>query len=349
MTLPFTHHVLLLKKFGSPDEFVVVERPVPEPAAGEVLVKVLAASVQFTDVILRKGRYPDLKDKPPLVLGYDLVGEVVGVGPGVHAVSIGQRVADLTTTGSYAQYRTLRVDRLTIVDPALDPGEATTLVLSWMIAYQLLHRDARVQKGQRLLVIGASGAVGQALVVLGKLAGCEVWGAAHDRHADLIRALGATHVDSDNSDFAKVLPNGFDVVFDGIGEGGFSRAWRAVGEQGRLSAYGFSAGVKSNAPLALVGFWLAKLWWWNKFSGARKASFVSITALRTKHPEWFIADLGTLLGMLARGEIKPRVAERIGLDAVADAHLRLERGGLEGKIVLVPDPTGEARASMRTA
>ena len=310
----------------------------PHPGAGEVLVKVLAASVQYTDVILRKGRYPDLKDKPPIVLGYDLVGEVVLAGPGVHAVAAGQRVADLTMTGSYAQYRTLKADRVVVVDPDLDAGEATTLVLSWMIAYQLLHRDARVHEGQKLLVIGAAGAVGQALVVLGRLAGCDVWGAARARHADLVRTLGATHLDSDQADFAKVLPAGFDVVFDGIGENGFSRAWRAVGERGRLSAYGFSAGVKSNAPLALVGFWLAKLWWWNRFSGARRASFVSITSLRNQHPDWFVADLGALLGMLARGEIKPRVAERIGLDAVAGAHLRLEHGGLEGKIVLVPNP-----------
>lgn len=337
MTLPSTHRVLLLQKFGGPDGFAVIERPMPEPGVGEVLVKVLAASVQFTDVILRKGRYPDLKDKPPLVLGYDVVGEVMKLGPGVHQLSIGQRVADLTMTGSYAQYRTVKADRVTVVDAALDAAEATTLVLSWMIAYQLLHRDARVARRQRLLVIGAGGSVGQALVVLGKLAGCEVWGAAHARHAELVRTLGATHVDSDQADFAKVLPEGFDVVFDGIGENGFSRAWRAVGERGHLSAYGLSAGVKSNTPPPLVGLWFAKLWWWNKFSGPRTASFVSITSLRKKHPDWFTADLGALLGMLARGEIKPRVAERIGLDAVADAHHRLERGGLEGKIVLVPN------------
>jgi NADPH2:quinone reductase len=337
MTLPSTQRVLLLQKFGGPDGFAVVERPMPEPGVGEVLVKVLAASVQFTDVIMRKGRYPDLKDKPPLVLGYDLVGEVVKVGPGVRAPAIGQRVADLTMTGSYAQYRTLKADRVTVVDAALDVGEATTLVLSWMIAYQLLHRDAHVQKDKKLLVIGAAGAVGQALVVLGRLAGCEVWGAAHARHAELVRTLGATHIDSDQADFAKVLPERFDVVFDGIGEHGFSRSWRAVGPRGRLCAYGFSAGVKNNASLALVGLWLAKLWWWNKFSGTRTTSFVSITALRQEHPDWFVADLGTVLGMLARGDIKPRVAEHIGLGAVADAHLRLERGGLEGKIVLVPN------------
>lgn len=111
----------MLDKFGGPEEFAVVERPVPEPGPGEVLVKVLAASVQFTDVLLRKGHYPDLKEKPPLVLGYDLVGEVVKVGSDVASPSVGQRVADMTVTGSFAQYRTLKAGRTTIVDAALDP------------------------------------------------------------------------------------------------------------------------------------------------------------------------------------------------------------------------------------
>ena len=86
-----------------------------------------------------------------------------------------------------------------------------------------------------------------------------------------------------------------------------------------------------------LGFWLAKLWWWNAFSGGRSTSFYSITTMRRKHPDWFVTDLGQLLGMLKRGEILPRVAERIGLDAVADAHMRIERGGLVGKIVLMPN------------
>jgi NADPH:quinone reductase-like Zn-dependent oxidoreductase len=337
MVLPAQQRVVLLHKFGGPDGLAVVERPVPEPGTGEVLVKVLAASVQFTDVMLRKGQYPDLKAKPPLVLGYDLVGEVVKVGPGVVSPAVGQRVADLTMTGSYAQYRTLKVDRVAVVDAALDPAQATTVTLSWMTAYQLLHRDARVQKGQRLLVIGAAGAVGQALVALAKVAGCEVWGAARGRHADLVRALGATYLDSDRADYSDALTGGFDAAFDGIGEQGFSRTWRALGPRGHLSAFGVSSGIQRNASILRLGFWLAKLWWWNAFSGGRSTSFYSITTMRRKHPDWFVADLGQLLGMLKRGEILPRVAERIGLDAVADAHMRIERGGLEGKIVLMPN------------
>lgn len=335
--IPSTQSVLILRKFGGPDGFAVVERPVPEPRAGEVLVKVLAASVQFTDVMLRKGQYPNLKEKPPLVLGYDLVGEVVKVGPDVTSPSVGQRVAEMTVTGCYAQYRTLEAGSTTIVDAALDPAEVAALVLSWMTAYQLLHRDARVRKGQKLLVVGAAGAVGQALVVLGTLAGCEVWGAVRARHADLVRALGATHLDSDGTDYAKALPGGFDVAFDGIGEQGFSRTWRALGARGHLSAFGVSDAIRRNVSLVRVGPWFAKLWWWNRFSGGRSASFFSITTARKKHPDWFAADLAQLLGMLKRGEIKPRVAERVALGAVADAHARIERGGLDGKIVLIPN------------
>jgi NADPH2:quinone reductase len=100
MTTPSRQTVLVLEKFGGPEHLTVVDRPVPEPGPGEVLVRILAASVQFTDVMLRKGRYPDLKDKPPLVLGYDLVGEIVQLGAGVAGLGLGQRVADLTTTGS---------------------------------------------------------------------------------------------------------------------------------------------------------------------------------------------------------------------------------------------------------
>jgi len=336
LVLPALQRVLMLHAFGGPEGFAVVEQPVPEPGSGEVLVKVLAASVQFTDIIIRKGQYPDLKDKPPIVLGYDLVGEVVKVGPDVTSPAVGQRVAEMTITGSYAQYRTLKAAHVAAVDAALDPAEATSVILSWTTAYQLLHRNAHVKRGQRLLVIGAAGAVGQALVVLGNLAGCEVWGAGRAGHAEVVRALGAAPVDSDVADFGQLMPGNFDVVFDGVGERGFSRAWAAVGPRGHLSGFGFSAGVQRNVSIARLGLWLAKLWWWNTFSRGRSAGFYSITSTRTRHPDWFVADLAELLDMLRGGEIKPRIAERISLDEVAAAHTRIERGGLDGKIVLVP-------------
>jgi NADPH:quinone reductase len=136
-------------------------------------------------------------------------------------LQLGDRVADLTVVGSNAAYRTLRADRLTRVPAGLDAAEAAALILSWTTAYQLLYRAARVQRGQRVLVHGAAGGVGQALLALGRLAGLELWGTARGEHAALIRELGATPIDYQREDFTRVLPDGLDVVFDGIGEDGF--------------------------------------------------------------------------------------------------------------------------------
>ena len=116
-------------------------------------------------------------------------GKIDQLGDGVRGFQVGDRVADLTVVGSNAAYRTLRADRLARVPAGLDAAEAATLILSWTTAYQLLHRVARVQRGQRVLVHGAAGAVGQALLALGRLAGLELWGTAHGAHAALIREL----------------------------------------------------------------------------------------------------------------------------------------------------------------
>jgi NADPH2:quinone reductase len=125
-------------------------------------------------VVIRRHLYPQtMRRRPPFVPGYDAVGEIDQLGDGVSGFQLGDRVADLTVLGSNAAYRTLRADRLTRVPAGLEPAEAATLILSWTTAYQLLHRAARVQRGQRVLVQGAAGAVGQALLVLGRLADLE--------------------------------------------------------------------------------------------------------------------------------------------------------------------------------
>ena len=183
-------------------------------------------------------------------MGYDVVGEIDQLGDGVSGFQLGDRVADMTVVGSNAAYRTLRADRLTRVPAGVDAAEAATLILSWTTAYQLLHRAARVQRGQRVLVHGAAGAVGQALLVLGRLAGLELWGTARGEHAALIRELGATPIDYQREDFTRVLPGGFDVVFDGIGEDGYRRSFAALKRGGLLCAYrllGGRAGAASHA------------------------------------------------------------------------------------------------------
>lgn len=326
-----------LSHYGGPEELEVVDLPLPMPGAGEVRVRVLASSLNYTEVLIRRHLYPQTAAlRLPFVMGYDVVGEIDQLGEGVTHFELGDSVADMTVVGSNATYCLLRADRLTLVPPEVDPAEAATLILSWMTAYQLLHRAAKVKPGQRVLVHGAAGAVGQALLALGKLAGLEMWGAARGEHTALIREFGATPIDYQAEDFTRVLPGGFDVVCDGIGEDGYRRSFAALKPGGLLVAIGYSAGVKEKQGLLGILVRIARLYLWRWLPGGKRAFFYSINVMRARHPEWFKEDLEYLFGRLIAGSIAPRVAERISFDKVADAHRRLEQGGLKGKIVLCP-------------
>jgi NADPH:quinone reductase-like Zn-dependent oxidoreductase len=337
MTEPH-NRVVQVRRFGGPDELEVVDAPLPTAGRGEVRVCVLASGVEYTDVVIRRHLYPQtMLRRPPFVMGYDVVGEIDQLGDGVRGFQVGDRVADLTVVGSNAAYCTLRTDCLARVPAGVDAAEAAALILSWTTAYQLLHRAARVQRGQRVLVQGAAGAVGQALLVLGRMAGLELWGTARGAHAALVRELGATPIDYQREDFTRVLPDGFDVVFDGIGEDGYRRSFAALKRGGLLCAYGYTAGVQAQRRLLTILTWMARLYLWSWSPGGKRVRVYSINVMRARHPAWFREDLERLFGLLATRAIRPRVAERISLDEVAEAHRRLEAGGLEGKLVLCPD------------
>src|SRR5215468_11603344 len=182
------NRVVQVTRFGGPDGLEVVDAPLPTAGRGEVRVRVLASSLNYTEVLIRRHLYPQtMRLRPPFVMGYDVVGEIDQIGDDVSGFQIGDRVADLTVVGSNAAYRTLRAKDLARVPTGVDVAAAAALILSWTTAYQLLHRSARARPGQRVLVQGAAGAVGQALLVLGKLAGLEVWGTARGEHASLVR------------------------------------------------------------------------------------------------------------------------------------------------------------------
>src|SRR5688572_9748338 len=178
------NRVVQVRHFGGPEGLEVVDAPMPTAGRGEVRVRVLASGMEYTDVVIRRHLYPQtMLRRPPFVLGYDVVGEIDQLGSGVSGFQLGDRVADMTVVGSNARYRTLRAAHLARVPAGVDAAEAAALILSWTTAYQLLHRAARVKRGQRVLVHGAAGAVGQALLVLGNLAGLELWGTARSGHA----------------------------------------------------------------------------------------------------------------------------------------------------------------------
>jgi NADPH:quinone reductase len=262
-----------------------VDARLPIAGPGQVRVRVLASGLEYTDTLIRRHLYPQTASRrPPLVMGYDVIGEIDQLGNGVSGFQLGDRVADMTVLGSNAAYRTLQASYLIPVPASVDAAEAATLVLSWMTAYQLLHRAAKVQRAQSVLVHGAGGAVGQALLVLGSMAGSQLWGGAHGRHASLIRELGATPIDYQREDFVRVLPGGFDVVFDGIGEDGYRRSFAALKPGGLLCAYGYSAGVQGQRRMLTMLMWIARLYLWRWLPGGRRAFFYSINAMRLQHP-----------------------------------------------------------------
>jgi len=332
------NRTIQLTCFGGPDCLKVVETPIPVPAPGELRVRVLASSINYTEVLIRKHLYPQTSGmKPPFVMGYDVVGEVDSLGEGVSRFRIGDRVAAMTVTGSNADYRILTErDVITPVPHELDPAEAATLILSWMTAYQLLHRSAKVRRGQRVLVHGAAGAVGQALLVLGNLAGLELWGAVRSGHETLIRQLGATPIDYGTQDFATVVPGGFDVIFDGIGEDAYRHSLQALSRNGLLIAIGFSAGVQAKQGMFRILVGIGLLYLRQLLPAGKRARFFSINAMQFRHPQWYVEDLTQLFTLLQNGEIHPQVAERISFDRVAEAHRRIEQGGTVGKVILCP-------------
>ncbi|MEM7142095.1 MAG: medium chain dehydrogenase/reductase family protein [Actinomycetota bacterium] len=328
-----------ITRFGGPEVLELVEETtLPEPGPGEVRVRVLAAGVAFTDTLVREGSYPDVKDEPPFTPGYDMVGVVDALGDGVDGVVLGQKVADLTVIGAYSEYLCCAADRLVPVPDALDAADATALILSYVTAYQLLHRVAEVEAGQRVLVHGAGGAVGTAALQLGRLAGVELIGTASAGKRAHVEALGAAVIDYRSEDFvervAQLAPDGVDVVLDGVGPQNARRSVRALRPGGRLVLFGASGGDMGSlgGKLRLAANSIGLLV--RSVFTRRKLAFYSIASLRSKQPDWFREDLTALFDLAARGELTPAIGRRLGLDEIVEAHELIDAFAVEGKIVV---------------
>src|SRR5437867_9983373 len=201
--------------YGGPEVLQVVEEGDPRPGPGEVRVRVLAAGVSFSDALLRAGVYLG-GPKPPFTPGYELVGIVEELGPGCSRLREGDRVAVLTVWGADAERVCVPDPYAVEVPENLDPAEVVSLVLPYMTAYQLLHRVARVKSRETVLVHGAAGRVGTAVLELGALAGLRLYGIASARDRGAVELLGAVAIDHRNEDFVacvRALPErGVDVV-----------------------------------------------------------------------------------------------------------------------------------------
>ena len=328
---------VIITEFGGPDVMKVVEEAaLPEPAANEVRIKVQATSACFTDTMVRKGVYFDLKEKPPLSPGYDLVGVVDKLGTDVSTLKVGQTVADLTVWGAYTEYICRAEKTLVPVPDGLDPAEAVSLVLSYVTAYQMLHRSAKVQRGQTVLIHGAGGAVGTALLELGKLLDLKMYGTATQSKHDLITNLGGIPIDYQSEDFLERVGEGsMDAAFDAIDMDNFKRSFKSLKKGGTFVAYGFynnSMGKGGSVPL---DYMRVKLW--DMLPNGRSSTFYSIGTLHKEHLDWYREDLAALFELLAESKIKPAIERRMKLTEAVEAHELVEQAAVKGRIVLLVD------------
>jgi NADPH:quinone reductase-like Zn-dependent oxidoreductase len=330
---------VVVTRHGEPDVLQVVEGDIPEPQAGEVRVKVLAAGISAYDLMFRRsGRFPGTP-RVPFTLGEDVVGVVDKLGEGVSAFEPGQRVAggtwSLGVGGGYAEFVCLPASELVPVPSGLDPAEAVCVVVNYLTAHMAMHRTANIQSGERILVQGAAGGVGSALLELGKLAGLEMYGTASKYNHELVSALGATPIDYRTEDFVErihsLTGDGVDAVFDPIGGARqLWRSYRALRKGGRLVWFGVAATKKDG--LRVIPFTLLTVFLLRLIPDGKQAPLAPDIG---KDNAWYRKTLTELLDLLAEGKIKPVVAERIPLAEAARAHERLERGRYAGKVVLV--------------
>ncbi len=336
-----THHRIIIYERGGPEMLQYVEEPVPLPGSGEARVRVEAAGVSAYDVMLRGHRFPGFT-KVPYTPGCDFVGVIDAIDDDVEGLEPGRRVAASTGLGNggYSEYICLSTDSLVPVPDGVDPAEAVCLPANYLTAHLAMHGTAKVESGEQILVHGAAGGVGSALLELGSLAGLEMYGTASLRNHELVRKLGATPIDYRSEDFIErvraMTGDGVDAVFDPIG--GWRQLWRshrALRRGGRLVWFGVAA-TKSRgigvipASLAMQG--LLKV----IPDGRHTPMMANAGTMAGGENAWYRRTLSELLDYLATGKIHPIVAERIPLAQASRAHELIERGGYAGKVVLVP-------------
>jgi NADPH2:quinone reductase len=341
------HTRIIVTHYGGPDALQVLEEECPEPKGGEVRVRVLAAGVALPDLMMREGIHPETP-RLPFTPGWDLVGVVDRLGDGVSGIEPGQTIAALPISGAYAEFVCLPQRELVPVPSGLDAAEAVSLVLNYITAYQMLHRSAKVRPAQRVLIHGAAGGVGSALLQLGRLAGLEMYGTCSSRGASTVSGLGGIPIDYRALDFVeeirRLTGEGVDVVFDGIGGTHIWRSREALRPGGKVVAYGLTSSLRGGRlasgrsggrhrfrAIAIFGLYIAGGW---LLPGRKRVIPYSIQWLKRLRPAWFRQDLTALLDLLQHRKIKPLIAQRFPFAEARRAQELLGKGGVTGKIVL---------------
>jgi NADPH:quinone reductase-like Zn-dependent oxidoreductase len=327
---------VVITSHGDPSVLRVEERPDPELGPGQVAVDVRAAGLNFADVMARMGLYPDAP-KPPVVVGYEVAGEVSAVGEGVGGVAVGDRVMAGTRFGGHAERVVVRAADVVPLPDRLSFAEGAAIPVNYATAWAALMMYANLQPGERVLIHAAAGGVGMAATQIAKRRGAHVLGTASPSKHDAIRANGVDEA------YTYDLPASLgklDVVMDAIGGASLKRSYDLLRAGGRVVAFGASSvvgGEKRNlvkaAPQALRmvrGFNLM-----DQMSSSKAVIGLNLLTLwddRGTLEPW----IGPLQEMLDDGTLRPIVSDEVPFDNAAEAHRIITERRNVGKVVLVP-------------
>lgn len=325
-------------RLGPPEVLEVVENELRPPEVGEARIKVLAVPVCRPDITVRTGESlysgTPLGQKSPFVPGYGVIGDFDAIGEGVTEVAKGDRVGALTVTGGYTEYLYWKSDRLIPVPTTVDPSEAVTLLLNYLVAYQVLHRSAKVKAGEKVLVIGASGGIGTALLQLGRLANLSMYGIASKSKHDTLIELDAEPIDYHTQDFVEVIrqaePEGLDAVFDGMMRMDYIKGSLSLLRRGgRLVSYGEPTGL---GALMRILATLVKV---NLLPNGKKFKLYGTSTYFLFDKKPYLEDWATLFQLLEERKIEPIIEQKFPIQEAAKANELLESGRVIGNVVLV--------------
>jgi len=310
----------------------LAEVPDPEPGPGQVLVRVLGAAANFPDVLMCRGLY-QVRPPLPFTPGIELCGEVVAAGAGVTGLSAGDRVlgGSALPAGAFGELALMNSGGMLPAPDGLDDAEAAAFFITYQTGWFGLHRRARLAAGETLLVHAAAGGVGSGAVQLGKAAGARVIGVVRgEQKAEVARAMGAdVVVDRLSQDFVEVVKEvtggrGADVIYDPVGGETYARSTKCIAFEGRILVIGFASGEIPSVTLnhALIkNYSIVGLHW---------------GLYQTKEPAAIPECHAELSKLVAEGQIRPLIGERLGLADVADGVQRLADGSTVGRLVFSP-------------
>ncbi|ODR80918.1 Zn-dependent oxidoreductase [Haladaptatus sp. W1] len=313
-------------EYGAPDVLRVTEVPKPTPKDTEILIRITATTVGPSDSAFRQGKpfvvrlFSGLK-KPNSVLGDVLAGEVAAVGSDVTRFAEGDRVFGTAApdSGAHAEYICLPEDGALAIAPSnISDGEAAAVCDGALTAMGFLRDTASIQRGQSLLINGASGSIGTFAVQLAKHFGAEVTGVSSTRNIDLVKSLGAdTVIDYTQTDFTTVGEK-YDIIFDAVGKSSYSRCKDSLTRDGMYM---------TTVPSLVILFQMG----WTTLFGSKRAVF---TATGLKSPEEKVAHLQFLRKRIEAGEVHSMIDRRYSLDEIAEAHRYVDRGHKRGNVVI---------------